>query len=177
MILQDPQMTARSRKVSSADEIVSDERLILDRLSDLSQTDISRAQALEQLFLKHFHRLAHFLSLVTLEASVDEICIDVFTVVWRSAAQCPGHFTALTWIIRIGYRQTAARIACPGRPSRRLFRPLGRVYSIWTLIIRGPIGQRPPSRSRDRIGEGGRAGQLGGQYRKRSPPRRPSGSG
>jgi RNA polymerase sigma-70 factor (ECF subfamily) len=61
--------------------------------------------ALDQLYLAHHRRLAHFLTRVTSRyESAEEIINDTFMVVWQRAADFRGASRVSTWITGIAYR-------------------------------------------------------------------------
>jgi len=90
--LLDDQLTERARE--------GRERELLERIVE------SDCQAMRELYLHYYPRLARFLRRMTRRHDlVDEIVIDTFVVVWQKAGDFRGDSRVSTWIMGIAYRR------------------------------------------------------------------------
>ena len=107
------------------------DRELQERVTDdherslLQRIEMQDREALRELHLLYYERLARFLRRITRRfALVDEVINDTFAIVWRKAGGFRGDSLVSTWIIGIAYRRGLSVLRAERRAEALMVAPM-----------------------------------------------------
>jgi RNA polymerase sigma-70 factor, ECF subfamily len=87
----------------------------------LARIEAQDCEAMRELYLSYYHRLARFLRRMTRRhAFVDEVINDTFFIVWQKAGEFRGDSRVSTWITGIAYRRGLSLLRVECRADERM---------------------------------------------------------